>query len=228
MNTAFKTLLAVLTALYITGCDSSESETITTEADNTLLGLSNYIKVDLDNNTIYSLAHMWHEEKLAYDIYLELDKAVTSPTHKMIANMSEIVHKQYVEELVEWYDINISNLADYTVEYSKEELDAMPTGVFAVPEIQDLYDALYAEGNVSLIKSLEVGCKVEVTDVNDLLAFKQQAKGNQALLDTFDVLLEGSYKHYWKFHDTLIAKGIENGCCSITDQTYCQMDYPQP
>ncbi|MEN8147424.1 MAG: DUF2202 domain-containing protein [Campylobacterota bacterium] len=224
----FKTTLTLLMSLYLlTGCDSSTSEEVTVSVDDTLLGLSNYIKVPLDNDQMYSLAYMWHEEKLAYDIYLELDKAVASPAHKNIANMSEIVHMQYVEELVEWYDINISNLADYTVEYSKEELETMPTGIFAVPEIQTLYDTLYAEGNVSLQASLEVGCKVEVVDVNDLDHFISISTGNAALIDSFDFLREGSYKHYWKFHNTLIDEGVTEGCCSLGAE-FCKTDvYPQ-
>ncbi len=230
MNTTFKTVLALLTSLYLfTACDSSSTSGDIIITDDTLLGLSDYEKVPLDNDQMYALSFMWHEEKLAYDIYLELNKVNPAPQLNNIATKSEIVHMQYVEELVEWYDINISNLADYTIEYSKEELEAMPTGSFAIADIQNLYDALYAEGNVSLQASLEVGCKVEVTDVNDLDHYISISTGNDALIDSFNILIEGSYKHYWAFDSALkgLPTPVIEGCCSLgTD--FCKTDiYPK-
>ena len=63
----------------------------------------------------------------------------------------------------------LRTLVDYKENYSEAELRAFAPGEFGVQEIQDLYDTLYAEGKQSQQAALEVGCKVEVTDVEDLV-----------------------------------------------------------
>ncbi len=174
----------------------------------------------------YSLAYMWHEEKLARDIYLELYKINPAQQLQNIATNSEVQHIELVQNLVAAYDINITNLANYEVNYSVEELGAMPVGKFAVPQIQELYDALYNKGIASKQASLEVGCMVEVTDIDDLDRFITTAGNNQALIDTFTILRDGSYTHYWAFDDGLKNMGIANGCCSLGSE-YCHPEYPQ-
>jgi len=185
----------------------------------------------LDKSTLtedqkYSLAYMWHEEKLARDIYLELNKVNPARQLENIATKSEVKHIARVQELVEAYDINITNLADYEINYSAEELNAMPTGVFAVPEIQELYDALYDIGLSSKQASLEVGCMVEVVDIDDLDKFIETAGDNQYLIDAFIFLRDGSYRHYWAFDKGLKNMGITDGCCSVGEE-YCHPEYPQ-
>jgi hypothetical protein len=67
---------------------------------------------------------MWNEEKLAKDIYLELNKLYPTRQLENIATRAETQHEAMVEALVEKYDINITNLDDYTVEYSDiDDLD---------------------------------------------------------------------------------------------------------
>ena len=176
----------------------------------------------------YSLAFMWHEEKLAYDIYLAFDAINPSATLNKIATKAEVEHMALVENLVVQYDINITNLNDFQVNYSEAELRNMPAGTFVVPAIQNLYDTLYAEGNVSLTASYQAACKVEVTDINDLNDEIITAADNQDLIGTFEILRAGSYKHYWAFHDALIGIGVAEGCCSL-DAMYCktEADYPR-
>ncbi len=173
----------------------------------------------------YSLAYMWHEEKLAKEIYLELNKIHPAQQLKNIALNSEVKHIQRVQDLVEMYDINITNLANYEVNYSLAELNAMPVGVFAVPEIQDLYNTLFDIGRASKQASLEVGCMVEVVDIEDLNRFIQTAGSNQYLIDAFIFLRDGSYTHYWAFDDGLKNMGISSGCCSLGSE-YCHPEYP--
>lgn len=223
MKKAGLTLLATLSLL--TGCDGSSTSKTTEET--TLLGLSSYEKIDLNTTQKASLAYMWHEEKLAHDLYLALNEVNPSMPLAMIPVKSEIVHMQYVEELVAWYDIDVTDLPDYNASYSAEELDAMEPGIFAVDEIQNLYNTLYNFGEANLTSSLQVGCMVEVVDVDDLNAYIAQAGENRALIDTFEILRADSYKHYWKFDETLKANGIENGCCSA-GEAYCKgtEDFP--
>ena len=103
----------------------------------------------------------------------------------------------------------------------------MPSGVYGVTAIQNLYDTLYAQGSVSAQEALKVGCMVEVVDVNDLDEYIIESKDNQAMLDTFDILLRGSYKHYWAFDKGLKNIGVSDGCCSLGDD-YCKSETQYP
>jgi len=169
----------------------------------------------------YTLAYMWNEEKLAKDIYLALNEKFPSNTFYNIATRSETQHEAAVEALVQKYDINITNLENYEVSYSEEELRALAPGEYAVPEVQELYDALYAEGSESLTSALQVGCKVEVTDVDDLDHDIEVADGAPDLVMVYSALRSGSYNHYWAFDRALKNLGVEDGCCSLGD-AYCK------
>jgi len=190
--------------------------------------LSTYPLAELTNDQKYAMAYMWNEEKLAKDIYLELNLLYPTQQLENIATKSETMHQALVEDLVERYDLNITNLVDYKENYSEEELRAFAPGEFGVQEIQDLYDTLYAEGKQSQQAALEVGCKVEVTDVEDLLNEIQiaEAVDAQDLIAVWNVLLSGSYNHYWAFDKGLKNKGVTDGCCSL-GADFCRPDYPQ-
>lgn len=180
----------------------------------------------------YTLAYMWNEEKLAKDIYLALNAIHPTQQLENIATKAETQHQALVEELIEKYDINITNLVDYTESYSESELRSFTPGEFALQEIKDMYDALYAKGSQSKQDALEVGCMVEVVDVNDLtedIAMAQEENASD-LVAVFSSLRDGSYSHYWAFDKGLKNMGIEDGCCSlgtIDGVDYCQPDYPQ-
>jgi hypothetical protein len=217
-NTIF-TLLVFFT--FLTGCDASTSNS--TVRDSPTIDLNDYSLPALSDEQKYSLAHMWFEEKLAYDLYLELNDLNPAGQLFNIATNSEINHIKLVEELVVAYDLNVTNyLNDYMIHYSTEELSALPRGVFTIAEIQTIYDALFERGKVSKEASLEVGCMVEVVDVDDLNHYIEEAEGNTALVDTFTKLREGSYNHYWTFDNGLKELGISTGCCAFDDQKYCK------
>ena len=228
MQINLKQLFTTISLLFLlTGCgsDTKQGSNIG-ENDASSLDLSNYTQDALSDEEKYALAYMWHEEKLAYDIYIELNKVNPAQQLSNIATKSEIKHIGLVEDLVAWYDINVTNIQDYMINYSQAELEAMPTGVFAIDKIQTLYDDLYAIGKVSKQKSLEVGCMVEVVDVNDLIEFIEEAQGNEAIIDTFTILLDGSYKHYLAFDKGLKNMGVTDGCCALGDD-YCKPEYAQ-
>lgn len=229
MKTIYKTALALTTTLLLfTGCgeDTLGANTKNDANQALALDLQNYEKQELTSEQMYTLAYMWHEEKLAYDVYLELNKVHPAQQLEKIATNSEIKHIALVEDLVAWYDINVTNLADYTINYSQEELSAMPVGVFAIDAIQSLYDTLYAKGIQTSQDALEVGCMIEVTDINDLDEYLKIAGDNQAIIDTFTILRDGSYNHYWAFDKGLKNMGVSDGCCSLGSD-YCHLEYPQ-
>ncbi|MBN2782585.1 MAG: DUF2202 domain-containing protein [Campylobacterales bacterium] len=193
-----------------------------------MIDVNSYDTSVLSDEQKYALAYMWHEEKLAYDIYSELYKVQAVNQLTKIATNSEIKHVESVEALVEKYDINITNLDDFSINYSKEELEALGAGEYAIESIQNLYNVLYEKGVQSTQDALEVGCMVEVTDINDLDEYIEISEGADDLVDVFTSLRSGSYSHYWSFDKGLKNMGIVEGCCVLGD-TYCKTteEYPQ-
>ena len=175
----------------------------------------------------YTIAYMWNEEKMAKDLYLALDALYAQKSFNNIATRSETKHQEAVEALIQKYDLNISNTADYSGGYSQDALAAVAAGEFTMDEIKSLYDTLYAKGQTSLQEALEVGCMVEVTDVNDLLADIETAEGADDLVLVYNFLLSGSYNHYWAFDRALKTNGVAEGCCSLGEE-YCKSSEEYP
>ena len=149
---------------------------------------------------------------------------------RVVKKNLEATHELLVRNLVEKYDLNVTNLVNYGDYYTQEELDAMPDGVFAIGELQTLYDTLYDEGNDSAVDALKVGCKVEVLDITDLTEYIATAGESQDLVDVFTYLREGSYKHYWAFDGELKTLGVSEGCCAVgvvDGVDYCHPEYPK-
>jgi hypothetical protein len=191
------------------------------------IDLSLYPISDLSSEQKHALAYMWNEEKLAKDIYLALNNVYPTQQLEKIATQAETKHQEMVEELIERYDINITNLVDYKENYSEEELRAFGPGEFGILEIQNLYNELYAHGRVSKQAALEVGCMVEVTDVNDLDKDIEIAQGIPDIVAVFENLRAGSYSHYWAFDKGLKNMGIAEGCASLgADYAKTPEEYP--
>ncbi len=184
---------------------------------------------NLTDDQKYSLAYMWNEERLAKDIYLALNDLYPIKQFENIATKSEVKHISAVEDLVEKYDINILNLVDYTVNYSEEELRALPPGTYAVESVQKLYDDLYAKGEKSKVDALQAACMVEVVDVDDLDKFIKVAEEVNAddLVSVYENLRQGSYNHYWVFDQALKTEGVEAGCASLgAEYAKTEEEYP--
>ena len=184
-----------------------------------------------------SLAYMGNEERLAHDVYLNLynyhkeNSAIEIKQLYNIAKNSESRHVSIVQDLVKRYDINVSDLSDVNktiVSENNMSAENMPSGVYDIQKIQELYDTLYEKGIESQQDALEVGCMVEVTDINDLDEYIKQAEDANAtdIVAAFEVLRNGSYNHYWSFDKGLKNMGIEDGCCSL-GEAYCHPEYPQ-
>ena len=197
-----------------------------------IFDISNYPESNLTDEQKYALAFMWNEEKLAKDIYLTLNSIYPTRQLEKIATESETTHQSLVEDLIERYVINITNLTDYKENYSEDELRAFTTGEFGIQAIEDLYNALYTKGSQSQRDALEVGCMVEVTDINDLNEKIITAEETNAsdLIAVFTNLRDGSYNHYWAFDLALKNIGVAEGCCAlgtIDGVNYCHTEYPQ-
>ena len=182
-----------------------------------------------------AIAYMGNEERLAYDVYMNLYNYHLGQGTEInqlvnIAQNAETTHISLVQSLVRKYNLGADDLTNVStpVADSSITLDQMPSGKYDVPAIQSLYDTLYTKGVQSPKDALEVGCMVEVTDINDLnedIAIAQ-ASNAQDVVDTFTTLRAGSYSHYWSFDQGLKNMGISDGCCSL-GTVYCHPEYPQ-
>ena len=142
-----------------------------------------------------SLAFMREEEKLAHDVYIQLDSLWRGST-KVFGNIanSEASHTESVRQLLVRY-----SLPDPTA--------TLAAGVFQNTTLQNLYTQLVAAGSVSLLDGLKVGAAIEEIDMIDL---------NKALLETdnqditliYQNLLKGSRNHLRSFVSNLANQGL--------------------
>jgi hypothetical protein len=187
-----------------------------------------------------ALAHMGNEERLAYDVYYNLYNYHANQGTEIfqlynISQNSERTHVGIVQSLVQKYDLGADDIpvvdSSITDAYNMSNgisFEEMPSGIYDIPAIQSLYDSLYAKGITSQRDALEVGCMVEVVDINDLDEYIEMAEGANAqdVIDAFTVLREGSYSHYWAFDKGLKNIGVTDGCCSLGAE-WCHTEYPQ-
>jgi hypothetical protein len=183
----------------------------------------------ISNEMRHALAHMWSEEKMAHDAF-EVVYSVY-PHLRLFYNIghwSETQHKTAVEELIAFYNIDVTDYTQTSKHYDKTKLDAMGPGDYAIEDFESRYqNVLLPYAVQSDIKALQLGCMVEVQDIRDLTGFLQQNDGNKYIEQTFKYLIAGSQSHYWAYHYALIERGITNGCCSA-GQDYCKSaaEYP--
>ena len=176
-----------------------------------------------------AITYMYSEEGLAYDVYMNMYQIQAVEQLKNIAENAETKHIDAVNDLAIKYDLNMTQYPDTDVPYS---IDGIGNGKYPVEHVQYLYDLLYDKGIQSKQAALEVGCMVEVVDIDDLDKYMILAETSNAsdVLVVFDFLREGSYSHYWSFDEGLKNMGIADGCCSVAPvlgYNFCHPEYPQ-
>ncbi len=228
--------------IILGGCGSSGSSSsgTGTTTQNSFASISDMIqttpKSTLDQETKNTLSYMGNEERLAHDVYLNLynyhvANGVSLQQLLNIGANSETQHIQTVQLLVQKYITSpdeFSNVDMDELNYRDRDIGSMEMGKYDISHIQALYDTLYAKGVKSAQDALEVGCMVEVTDINDLTTEIQTAQNSGAsdIVQAFEFMRNGSYNHYWSFDTGLKSMGIADGCCSLGDE-YCHPEYPQ-
>ncbi|GIT98661.1 DUF2202 domain-containing protein [Sulfurovum sp. TSL1] len=161
-----------------------------------------------------AITHMYSEEGLAHDLYLALYKEQAVIQLQNIATKSEVKHTEAVNQVAQKYDLNMTQYPDTDHPYS---IEGIGNGTYPVAPVQNLYTTLYEKGISSRQNALEVGCTVEVVDIDDLNHYITLAKEANAtdILTVFNFLRNGSYTHYWAFNDALVGMGVEEGCCQM-------------
>jgi hypothetical protein len=142
-----------------------------------------------------TLAFMREEEKLAHDVYNQLDGLWRGYT-KVFGNIanSEASHTESVRQLLLRY-----NLPDPAA--------TLAAGVFQNTTLQSLYTKLVATGSVSLVDGLKVGATIEEIDMIDLNKALLETD-NQDIMLVYQNLLKGSRNHLRSFVSNLAKQGI--------------------
>lgn len=148
------------------------------------------------------LQYMGEEEKLARDVYVYLNGIWN---HNVFANIAkaEQMHIDSVNKFLDAY--NIPDLAP-------EEY-----GLFNNPELQKLYDSLVERGEVSLVEALIVGALIEEVDIKDLIDAIEQTN-DQAMIQMYTNLLQGSYNHLRAFVNQLASQGVTYSSQGVLSQ----------
>ncbi len=213
----------------------SNTQTNTNGFDLTALPVTENLTQSLKDE----IAFMGNEERLAYDVYTYLynyhlansETAIKQLTN--IATRSETKHIATVRDLVKRYNLTADDLTNLDTDNApvagpNTAQESLPAGVYDIEHIQELYNSLIEKGTQSVQDALEVGCMVEVTDINDLdpKVADANASGAVDIQAAFEFLRKGSYNHYWAFDKGLKNMGVEDGCCSLGDE-WCHPEYPQ-
>lgn len=196
---------AALTAFILSACGGGGDggpPALTVDADGnssfsaTALGtsLAALPNESLNAAELASLAHMREEEKLAGDVYTQLNTAWGGSTRVFgnIAN-SEATHTEAVRQLLVRYQLS-------------DPAAALAAGVYANASLQALYTQLVNTGSTSLVAALTVGVTVEDLDIADLTT-DLASVDNQDIRLVYDNLLKGSRNHMRSFYKTLVLQG---------------------
>lgn len=138
---------------------------------------------------VQTLLTMLEEEKLAGDLY----DAFADQTGLEIFSRIGASEDRHTSAL-----LRIAEAAHLDV----DAITGLPSGTYANPELQQLYDTLLEQGSQGAAEALQVGVVVEQTDIADLQAAMIGLKGT-SLGETYSQLLQGSMQHLEAFSSWL-------------------------
>ena len=168
----------------------------TTNFDSTKLAtsLSALPLEDLSDAEKTSRAYMREEEKLAYDVYTQLDMSWGGQV-KVFGNIakSEATHTEAVRQLLLRYSL-------------PDPAANLTAGMFANATLQQLYLDLLQQGTPSLVEALQVGAQIEELDIVDIQKALETVD-NQDIRLVYDSLMKGSRNHLRSFAKTLAQQG---------------------
>jgi hypothetical protein len=206
-------LTTMLSGFILSGCMANNGNRYTSQQQSILQNNNSYSNQPSSTGIKKSLAYMYDEERLAQEVYLAIYEKQPLQQLSKIASKAEGRHIEEVKRLAQHYGV--------PTPYQQ-------AGRYATSHIQSLYNKLYAKGIRSKKDALEVGCIVEVVDVDDLNNYISEAERFNAkdVVQSYNFLRKGSYNHYWSFDRGLKQIGISDGCCSL-GQKYCHPEYPK-
>ena len=145
-------------------------------------------KDQLTQDEIDDLLFLREEEKLARDVYIYSYNKYNLQVFKNISD-SESQHMSSVLTLLNKYNLNdpASNIV----------------GEFNNPTLQEIYDNLIENSNVSLLEALKVGDKIEDLDIRDL-GINEERTEKVDLLSLYVSLKCGSKNHLRSFNSQVM------------------------
>ncbi len=140
-----------------------------------------------------ALVFMREEEKLARDMYLQME---TKWNLRPFTNIqgSEQTHMSALLYLIERYGLN-------------DPVGANGVGQFTDTSLRNLYNDLLLKGNTSANDAITVGAIIEEVDIIDL-QHRSLATDNQDINYVYEQLMRGSRNHLRSFTANLRFRGI--------------------
>ena len=154
--------------------------------------IESFPKETLNADELTSLLQMREEEKLAKDVYNALYEKWKINVFTNISS-SEQKHTDAVLTLINKYDLT-------------DPVDKNVAGVFTDSGLQNLYNQLVAQGNISVLDAYKVGATIEDLDIFDLEEALLKSD-NQDIKYVYDLLTMGSRNHMRSFYSQIISLG---------------------
>lgn len=183
MKTITKIISILIILITIAQCSRSSQDTSLLNDERSLPVITTTEKNDLH--------FMYEEEKLARDTYIYLYQKWNLQQFGNIQN-SEQSHMNAVENLLIKYNITYPKLAQ---------------GQFQNQDLQNMYNQLIAQGNVSNNEALKVGATIEDVDIKDLKTIGASTQ-NSLILNVYSNLMCGSRNHMRAFSSALKILGV--------------------
>lgn len=178
-------IIPAFLTLFVLGSCSTEDQTNDTSVINQNL-------TTLSQEEIDDLLFLREEEKLARDVYLfSYDKYQASIFNNIA--QSEQSHMDSV--------LNLLNL------YGIEDSASTERGIFNNADLQDLYNTLTKQSDISLIEALKIGATIEDLDINDIDDFIVNTNKTN-ILAVYDNLTCGSKNHLRSYINQLTNNQI--------------------
>lgn len=219
-SNAPKTILLVGVLTLLVACDGSNSSGVADEdpllldvtpSGSSSVNLNLWDLIDtlpyeeLSDAELAALVFMREEEKLARDVYLDMNDIWGVQIFADIAD-SEQTHTDVVLRLIQKYGLT-------------DPAEGKLRGEFSDATLQGLYDSLVAQGMASLIDALIVGATIEDLDIFDLQRQLEHVD-NQDVTVVFENLQKGSRNHLRAFFGSLDDMNIVYAPVYISQQEY--------
>lgn len=196
-NSGFSILLAVL-LFTVASCSKDDTPANNSNnngninAANLQAQITSLPTEPLNSAELTSLSFMREEEKLARDVYITLYNKWGVNIFTNISN-SEQTHMDAILMLLSKYSLAdpVSNNA---------------VGVFNNVTLQNLYNQLVAQGNISVLDAYKVGATIEDLDIFDLKNALLN-NDNQDIKLVYDMLTKGSRNHIRSFYKNILSVG---------------------
>ena len=173
------TLLLAILLISIISC-SSKKTTTSTKKNKKAVKETTYIKKEiLTKNEAEDLLVLREEEKIARDVYLySYDKYNT----KIFYNIS-LSEQQHMDKIL-----------FLLLKYGLKDPASMERGKFNNVKLQELYNKLTTQSDISLVEALKVGATIEDLDIFDIDAFMSRTN-DVDITKVYKMLNCGSRNH---------------------------------